>query len=236
MYEDPQARLVLEETVAAWSAAGILGVLRQLISEVWRTNLDRHEVRLGDDARTLGMQSSRNICNLAVERLRSLDGVLARDINTLEVLFQGRALHTHKLLPGAGAGSIWSIDWTQSEIRWTCAEANTRAYLPVAGTLFAQDGPLSEQPADPNTLRNLHLAWQGQADGSTCAWAGFPRLGDVAWFAVVQLGDDHGGRGGSHVDETGPVPPTPDFDMLGEPDLPMTRRADRRPKTGQQDT
>ena len=60
-------------------------MLRPLIGEVWRTNLDRHETWLGDDTRSLGMQSSRNICNLAVERLRGLPGVMARDINTLEV-------------------------------------------------------------------------------------------------------------------------------------------------------
>jgi hypothetical protein len=80
-----------------------------------------------------------------VARLGGLAGVLARDINTLEVEFQGKTPHTHKLPPGAG--SLWRIDWSQSDVRSTCADANTKAYLPVAGTLFAQHGPL------PGSLR-----------------------------------------------------------------------------------
>lgn len=227
MMEDVAAQALLDEVVAEWAEGDALGALRELVPTVWRQNMIRYEPRLGDDATTIGQQSSRNLCNLAVRRLRGLDGVQARDARTLEVTHRGRTLHVGKVPSRSRNWKVSSVDWSTSEVRTLCAEANTEAYMPVAGTLFGNMGPLPGQPADPRALRHLMLVWQGFDDGTTRTWLGFPRLGADPWFAVVLLDDDRGGRGGMPADGGTPVPPTPDFDTLGEPNLDVARRIKR---------
>ncbi|MGD9697338.1 MAG: hypothetical protein AB7V42_16965 [Thermoleophilia bacterium] len=224
MIGDAAARELLDTVVVEWTGAGVLDPLRALVPTVWRKNLDRYEPTLGDDAQTLGIQSSRNICNLAVEQLKGLPAVWARDAKTLEVTHAGRTLHISKVTSRLRSWDVAAIDWSQSEVRTSSAEANSRVYVPVEGTLLEPLGPLPGQPVDPAALRHLHLAWQGFDDGGTRTWLGFPRDGDPAWFAVVLLDDDPGDRGGVRPDDTRPIPP--DFDTLGEPAVELTRRDD----------
>lgn len=88
MIEDAAAQALLDEVVAEWTDGDVLGVVRDLVPVVWRNNLDRYEpVELGDDATTLGIQSSRNLCNLAVRGLHGVPNVRARDAKTLEVTY-----------------------------------------------------------------------------------------------------------------------------------------------------
>ena len=196
------------------------------MSEVWRRNLIRYEPALGDDAQSLGIQSSRNICNLAVDQLRNVDGVDARDLRTLEVTHAGRVLHVSKVGSRSRAWDVSGIDWAQSEVRTSSASANSDAYMPVEGTLFESFGPLPGQPANPSVLGHLHLAWPGFDDGGTRVWLGFPRIGAPAWFAVVLLDDNPGSSGGHRSDDTQPRP-TPDFDTLSEPAVELARRDDQ---------
>ncbi|REH55188.1 hypothetical protein BCF44_101205 [Kutzneria buriramensis] len=225
--EDAAAQALLDEVVADWTAGTVLSVLRELVPAVWRRNLDRHEPRLGDDPTTLGIQSSRNICNLAVQELAGVPGVQARDARTLEVTYQGRMLHAGKVASRSRNWNVWSADWSDSDVRSNCAEANSKAYVSLAGTLFAAAEPFGGQPADPRVLRHLLLMWQGFDDGSTRTWLGFPRLDTEPWFAVVLLDDDPGGRGGMPTTSGSPTPPAPDFDTLGEPSLELARRVER---------
>lgn len=228
MIEDAAAQALLDEVVAAWTNGGPLGLLRELVPTVWRRNIARHEpTRLGDDRMSLGVQSSRNLCNLAVRGLVDVPGVQARDAKTLEVTYQGRTLHAGKVGSTSPTWDISSVDWSHSEVRTLCAEANSNAYLPVAGTLFETMGALPGQPVDPRLMCHLQLMWQGFDDGGTRSWLGFPRLGADAWFAVVLLDDNAGGRGGRPVDGDTPMPLAPDFDTLGEPTLDLARRAER---------
>lgn len=232
MIEDAAARELLDQTVAEWTSGEVLGVLCGLVRAVWRRNVDRYEpVRLGDDALSLGMQSSRNVCNLAVRQLAAVPGVEARDAKTLEVTYRKRVLHIGKITSRSESWQVSSVDWSQSDVRSTCAEANTAAYVPVEGTLFEDVGPLPGQPADPRLLRHLMLMWQGLDDGRTRSWLGFPRTGESRWFAVVRVGDEPGGRGGVPADDTTPVPPVPDFDTLSEPSLEIVRRPVRKPRS-----
>ena len=226
MIEDAAAHALLEEMVDEWTACGVLTPMRTLISKVWRRNLDRYEPALGDDAQSLGIQSSRNICNLAVGQLRSIDGVSARDPRTLEVTYAGRVLHVSKVGSRSRAWDVTGIDWAQSEVRTSSAQANSDGYLPVEGTLFESFGPLPGQPANPSALCHLHLAWQGFDDGGTRVWLGFPRIGVPAWFAVVLLDDNPGSASGDRPGDTQPHP-APDFDTLGEPAVALNRRDDQ---------
>ena len=225
---DAAAQALLDEVVAAWTDGGPLGVLRELVPTVWRRNIARHEpARLGDDRMSLGVQSSRNLCNLAVRGLVGVPGVQARDAKTLEVTYQGRTLHAGKVGSSSPSWDVSSVDWSHSEVRTLCAEANSKAYMPVAGTLFETVGALPGQPVNPRVMRHLQLMWQGFDDGGTRTWLGLPRSGAESWFAVVLLDDNAGGHGGRTLDGDVPLPPSPDFDTLSEPALDLARRAER---------
>jgi hypothetical protein len=231
MIEDAAARALLDETVVEWTNGEVLGPLCEVVRTVWRTNLDRYEpVRLGDDAVSIGVQSSRNVCNRAMRRLASTRDVQARDAKTLVINYRGRVLYSGKIGSRSRSWDVSSINWSLSEVRSASAQANTMAYVPVEGTLFEGVGAMPGQPADPRVLRHLLLMWQGFDDGTTRAWLGFPRLGAVPWFAVALIDDGSGGRGGIPADGDSPVPPMPDdFDSLNEPSVDIARRPERKP-------
>jgi hypothetical protein len=222
--EDLAVAGVLARVVDEWTAAGVLGLLCGLVGQVWRADLDRYEPEaMGDDAMSLGMQASRNLCNLAVRQLDGVPGVVARDRRTLEIIYDGRMLHTGKAPSDAPDWNVQTIDWAESDVRDRAAAANTAAYQSRAGTLFQDWDPLPGQQVDPEALLHLHLTWQGLADGTTRTWLGFPQLGLRPWYAVTAI-DDLGGRGllqrpAGSVQASGQ-----DFDLLGEPDVPINLR------------
>ncbi len=177
----------LREVVDDWWAHGPLGVVHELVGEVWRANVDRYQPEeRGDDALSLGIQSARNICNLAVRRCAGMRGVRVIGGATLTVHFRGRVLHLGKVTPEQSRRwDVWSVDWARSDVRNLAAELNSQAYQPFTGTLL--DGLLPDV-GEPSALRHLHLAWQGFVDdASTRVWGGFPRTGPRPWFAVVPL-------------------------------------------------
>lgn len=225
MTGDAAVDALLGEIVVDWTDAGVLGELCQLVRTVWRTNVDRYEpTRLGDDAMSLGVQSSRNVCNLAVRRLAATPDVRARDTKTLEIEYSGRTLHTGKIPSRSRSWEVSSVNWSVSEVRTSSAEINSKVYLPVSGTLFDGSAALPGQPVNPRALRRLMMVWQGFDDGSTRSWLGFPRLGDDPWFGVRLIDDGSGGRGSVPAADRTPAPPAPDFDSMREPTVDLVRR------------
>ena len=177
----------LGEVVDDWWHRGPLAVLHELVGEVWRANVARFEPEArGDDAQSLGVQSARNIFNLAVRRCGGLPGVGVRGGATLEVAFAGRVLHIGKATPDQSRSwSVWAIDWLGSDVRDRAADLNSQAYGPFGGTLL--EGLLPDV-GDPTALRHLHLAWQGFVDDATTrVWVGFPQAGPRPWFAVHEV-------------------------------------------------
>lgn len=233
MQFDGAALSLLREVAEDWEANGPLSVLREVTRRVWFKDVDRHEPKLGDDAMTLGVLASRNICNLVVEELRDAPGVVARDLRTLEIGFAGRVLHVSKAPPQGPDWDVSRVDWSASDVRDDAARVNSAAYQPVEGTLFEALGPLPGQSVDAVRLRNLHYVWLGDPDGTTREWLGFPRLEPPFWFAVIELGEgrDHRGQDGEPLGPRSPQGPPPSFDELGEPAVPLSRRR-RRSETG----
>lgn len=177
----------LGEVVDDWWHRGPLAVIHGLVAEVWRENVARYQPdERGDDPLSLGIQSARNICNLAVQRCHDLPGVRVLGGATLTVLFGGRVLHLGKATPEQSrTWDVSSLDWSSSDVRNQAAVLNTEAYRPFGGTLL--DG-LMPDIGDPTALRHLHLAWQGFIDdASTRVWVGFPQVGARPWFAVQEL-------------------------------------------------
>lgn len=190
---------LLEQVTGEWAATGVLRVLRDLVDEVWRTDLARFDVNLGDDAMSLGMQASRNLFNLAARRLQGLHEVHVGNRRTLEITFEGRLLHVGKAPSDSLLWDVDLVDWADSDLREHAAEANSAAYQSSAGTLFDGWDALPGQNLDPSALTYLHLTWQGLADGSTRSWLGFPQLGSRPWFAVLPLDDARVGHRTVHL-------------------------------------
>lgn len=224
MIQDPEALAHLAAVREHWLNEGPLGTLLALTATVWGTNLRRYEPeRLGDDQLVLGIQCSRNLCNLTVEALRGVTGTKARDRQTLEISFGGQMLHVNKAPAPSSLWNIWSMDWRTSDVREEAARLNSAAYQSDHGTLFA--GLPKRLKGDVDQLRHLHCTWQGLPDGEVRHWLGFPRTGDRPWFAVVEL-DPPGdmGRGGQPATGTEPPSSSPQFDALAEPTVRVTRR------------
>jgi hypothetical protein len=178
---------LLQGVVDDWWGRGPLSVVHELIGEVWRANVERHDPDgHGDDLQSLGIQSARNICNLAVRRCAGLPGVRVLGGSTLTLLYAGRVLHLGKATPEQSRHwSVWSVDWSTSDVRCSAAALNTAAYRPWEGTLLEGIEP---RVGAPESLHHLHLAWQGFVDdASVRMWVGFPQAGDRPWFAVVPL-------------------------------------------------
>lgn len=214
---DDAADALLRDVIDDWVDRGILGSLRSVVAEVWPRNLDRHEPDIGDDRMVLGVQSSRNVRNLGVQRLQD-QGIDAAVVDhSLQVKHAGRVLHMGKARSSATTWSIDSQRWDDSEVRQSGALANSRAYYPSDGALF----PV--RASDPAALRFLHLTWQGLDSGATRAWVGFPRDGDLPWFAVAPLAAADPLRRPSTP--TGPMTPPPNYDDIqaSEPEVKLKR-------------
>ena len=204
---DDAASALLHEVVTDWAGAGILRPVRKVISEVWPRNLDRYEPDLGDDAMTLGVQSGRNVRNLAVRMLQEA-GLDARiEDQSLRVKHAGRVLHINKVSSMSPSWHVDSQRWDDSEVRQFGAQANSQAYFPTQGALF----PVRAR--DPQALQHLHLTWQGLEGGDTRAWIGFPRIGDTPWFAITPVAAEaRAGRAGTP--STSPTTGSPKFDAM----------------------
>jgi hypothetical protein len=225
---DHAAETLLKSVIAEWRGDGPLDDLERVVQDVWRTNVARHEPALGDDTISLGLQSARNICNRAVDELRGRPGVVVRGGLTLDVRFAGRTLHVGKATPDPSRGwSVWSLDWASSDVRDDAARANWACYQPHTGTLLETLPPLPGQPVDVETLRYLHLAWQGFVDDGHCrAWLGFPSAGPQPWIAVLPLFDtaEGAGHGRSRIPRGLAGLSGPSYDQIPEPPVPLTIR------------
>ena len=231
------ARVELGRVLEDW--AHVLDVLNLLVGQVWRGNRGRHEpARMGDDATTLGILSSRNLANLAVAALTGIPGVTAANRNTLEVSYAGRVLHAGKAPSDSPTWDVHWINWAGSDIRTDganansagYADANSSVYSSAAGTLFEDTDVLQAHTGSPHDLRYLHLLWQGFPDATVRTWLGFPGAGTVPWHAVTLRAEPGDGSSRLLPDTSGPIPPGSHYDELTEPPVPVTRRPVAEPR------
>src|SRR5579864_3636249 len=97
---------------------GVIAVLTKIVGEVYARNAARYDPVLGDDPTTFGITTSRNIANLAVERLDRLPGIRARLVDTaLEVSCDGYILRQYKLPGDSRDVSVSAISWDDSEAK-----------------------------------------------------------------------------------------------------------------------
>lgn len=222
---------LLRDVISDWTATGVLTDLVGLVGSVWRTNVDRHEPDLGDDAVTLGMGSARNLANRTVQEFALRQEVHA-DLqnNSLRVVHLGRTLRASKL-PGKTANADpHSIDWDVSATRHRGPAANSQQL-----ELFRMPEEELLENARDNEPRHLHLAWAGDADtGAVSVHLGFPRDnadGGSPWYAVQLIyRDDIGGQLPVSV-----ATPEPDFDRFDQrpvPQVAVRLRDDRREADG----
>lgn len=206
--------------------------MTKIIAEVYVKNATRHDPALGDDATTFGITTSRNIANLAVQRLNEMPGVSARLVDTaLEVLCGGYVLRQYKL-PGATRDiSVNAISWEDSEAKLDGAVANSATgQLSLDADLQEGEGAFGRVvPA----MRHLRLAHAADLDTGECViYLGIPRdnrIGGLPWFDVaVVFGDAGDGQLGSGAAADLVSTAGPCYDQLPLPEFELVRRSTRR--------
>jgi len=207
---------------------GVMQEMTKIISEVYVKNATRHDPALGDDATTFGITTSRNIANLAVQRLNVIPGVSARLVDTaLEVLCAGYVLRQYKLPGAARDVSVNAISWDDSEAKLDGAVANS-----ATGQL-SLDGDLAEGAgafgAIVPAMRHLRLAHAADLETGDCViYLGIPRDNRVIglpWFDVAVV-FGHSGEAGQGADlPADPASPAgPRYDQLPLPEFELVPR------------
>jgi hypothetical protein len=216
---------------------GVIATMNKIIGEVYERNAARHDPVLGDDATTFGIMTSRNIANLAVQRLKDLPGVRARLVDTaLEVLCDGYVLRQYKL-PGVTCNvSVDAMSWEDSEAKLDGAIENS-----AAGQLALDadmEAGLEAFGAVVPVMRHLRLAHAGDLETGECViYLGIPRDnrdGGRPWFDVAVIYGDPDGSGEQSRRPRGPHDPAqpagPSYDELPLPDVGLAPRPAARPK------
>jgi len=216
---------------------GVIATMNRIISEVYERNAARHDPVLGDDATTFGITTSRNIANLAVQRLKDLPGVRARLVDTaLEVLCDGYVLRQYKL-PGVTCDvSVDAMSWEDSDAKLDGAIENSSAgQLALDADLEA--GPEAFGAVVP-VMRHMRLAHAGDLESGECViYVGIPRDnrdGGRPWFDVAVIYGDPDGSGGQSREPSGSHDPArpagPSYDELPLPDVGLAPRPASRPR------
>jgi hypothetical protein len=209
---------------------GVLSAMTKIIAEVYVRNAARHDPVLGDDATTFGISTSRNIANLAVQRLNDRPGVSVRLVDTaLEVLCGGYVLRQYKL-PGVTRDvSVNAISWDDSEAKLDGAVANSATgQLTLDADLEEGAGAFG---AVVPAMRHLRLAHAADLENGQCViYLGVPRdnrLGGLPWFDVaVVFGDPGSGLAGAGRPDDAVSPAGPGYDQLPLPEFELIRRPD----------
>jgi hypothetical protein len=219
----------LERARDALDRRGVLAAMTKIISEVYLKNATRHDPVLGDDATTFGITTSRNIANLAVQRLNDMPGVSARLVDTaLEVLCGGYVLRQYTL-PGTERDvSVNAISWDDSDAKLDGAVANS-----ATGQL-SLDGDLAEGAGAFGgvvpAMRHVRLAHAADLETGDCViYLGIPRdnrVGGLPWFDVaVVFGDSSMVEQAAGLPREAASPAGPRYDQLPLPEFELVPRA-----------
>lgn len=207
---------------------GVIAAMTKIISEVYVKNATRHDPVLGDDATTFGITTSRNIANLAVQRLNDMPGVFARLVDTaLEVLCGGYVLRQYKLPGAARDVSVNAISWDDSDAKLDGAVANSATgQLSLDADL--EDGAGAFGHVVP-AMRHLRLAHAADLETGDCViYLGIPRdnrVGGLPWFDVgVVFGDSGQAEQGAGLPGGPALPAGPRYDQLPLPEFELVRR------------
>lgn len=201
---DRAAARRLEEITAELAETGVLALFERLVAETWRYNCQRYEpAEAGDTPRSLGVTASENLRVRVLREINDLTsgwaerGVLATSPdNALRVHARGVDVRQMKA-PGSEVRlPRWEeFNWTsESESRFSSAEANTRAYGIPPAPAGQEVIPGLLPPGDPSVLRHVLLVWSGEIEtGYTAGWLGLPVIGEHPWLAVQELWWHEGG-------------------------------------------
>lgn len=196
------AQTALSAAVEMCTTGGLTRYWRELIQDVYATNLSRHEPdELGDTPMTLGTNCVENIKSRALRRSSHDDLELPEDhwhVDGLEVCTPRNVLTfvlprtriiVMKVPYGEGRTPQWDRlgDWEHdSHVRQALAEANSqtlryRTHLPA-------DVPLFPHGATPGVVRDFMFVWAGEPlDPRTAGWLTVPAEGQNPFIAREQL-------------------------------------------------
>lgn len=211
---DPHATHRLESIGAELRRNGLVDLVREAITDVWRANRARYEPdELFDDSFTLGVTSTRNLANRVYAyvrddaRWRATGAHAGREYGTTVLHVGGLELRLVKARSTAGRHPdfVADFDWRDGEMRQAAAARNRAAYGTAARDPFM--APLFEvdQPDAATAVlgcRDVFLAWGADLpSGLTAGWLGLPTTTASRWLAVTPLwwdeaaGSEHTGGG-----------------------------------------
>ncbi|GAA3565739.1 hypothetical protein GCM10022197_22000 [Microlunatus spumicola] len=197
------ARDALDATVELCTARGLDGLWRNLVQDVYASNLGRHEPEeLGDTSMTLGIQCSENLKVRAGRRFRHDDLERAEDhwdvddltvatpANTLTFVLSQARVVVMKVPHAQGRAPLWDHfgDWQQdSQVRLQVAATNSHT-LGGYRTKVSAEVPLFSYGTAPAVVKDYMLVWAGEpSDPRTAGWLTVPVLGDTPFIARTQL-------------------------------------------------
>lgn len=200
------AREAVEQFRSELELVGAIEPLRDLISDVWAQNIDRHDPdTAGDTPRSLGQNCVENLKTIALWRHShddrqpvgnhwSIPGMRVELVrNTLTLSLHNRRIVFMKAPPTLGRRPQFAQfpSWTtQSDVRLRMATENTRALNGIKAEDLNQF-TMTDDPYDPTKVRNFIAVWAGEEDRpKTGAHLTVPILGTNAFAAHTELWHD----------------------------------------------
>ncbi len=219
----------LDAARALWDDTGLTEGMRDLVREVWTTNLERHEPEeLGDSARTLGFlcyenlsaRIERRIVGHPLEATRwGIDGLrVARPQGSLRVELASHNYYVMKAPMGAGLQPDWGslVSWdVETQTRADIAVRNSRSLGGFIASAWGQD-ELFDHSLPQGAVDSFLFVWAGEiVSGLTAGWLTVPVLGDTPFAAVESLWRDD--EGDVYKGARRPSPAGPNFDERESP-------------------
>lgn len=204
----------LDRALQELSRDAVLGQLCQIVAQVRKTNADRQEVALGDDAFSLASQNWRNIVNQLAKHFDGRAQVKAvRPRNSFQLVARGYTVNVY----GLPSSDPQSIVWKYSGVKRELAVANSA----LAGdgeyeALSFDDLMFEDVEADERGPKANHIVvvhWADRDASTVRIWAGLPRdntRGGSPWLELVELsgygkGPDSG-EAAPTIDPNSPAP------------------------------
>lgn len=202
------AFVAVEAAKSAWDSTGLTNLMRDLVCEVWRTNLARYEPdELGDSARTLGFQCFENLSTRVERRIRGhelertrweVDGLrVSKPNGAIRMTVGGFDAYVMKAPMDAGRRPDWDglVTWEdETNTRHAIATRNSMSLGGYLSPPRSQDA-LVPHVAPDRPVDSFLFVWTGEiTTGLTAGWLTVPVLGEVPFAALAPLWWDQDGE------------------------------------------
>ena len=246
---DIEATIQITDFATDPTARQLVGELKEIVQDVWATNLQRYEPEaLGDTPRALGHLSAENITQRVLRSLGRGSDLYEKGVRvstpetSLLIEYRGYRIRVVKAPSASRRNPDWFRDFSWSSgsaVRHDAAWRNSRSVDIVLGN-FRQPAlfelEVEEHLGDAYDCRDIFLVWAGELgpEARTSGWLGLPSLGPSPWLSVVDAWQD--GREAADekpTDETSTTgPAAPSYESAATPAPRVTLKRNRVEELG----